>query len=630
MDGMTATYSPEDNKLRLYALRRLDAETFARVKAHGFRWAPKQELFVAPAWSPSREDLLLELADEIGDEDTSLVERAEAKADRLEDLAERRKVEAAAANKAVDTIAGRFAGGQPILVGHHSEKKARKDAERIESGMRKVVRLWDQASYWQSRAQGALHLAKYKERPDVRARRIKSLEAELRKVERSIKENSFALKAWRLEGLTLEQARTLSNRFYFNVAPYNPQGHNWTAYDVLRPDGERYEACPAWTVAQVVETAERVYGNALKRAERWTAHLNNRLSYERAMLGETGYIEPPKKPSRAVLPLLNYPEPVEVQNPFHHGQTETYTPHPMTQEEYKKIWNDYKGTRLSADGSHRVRVAYVSINGGRRLLTAVFLTDAKRHPKPTGAAPTGKAEADVAARIAKGQEALERDVAEYRQAREHNRAVVKAHVQGGALPLRPTEDTQAPDVAGLRAALKAGVQIVAAPNLFPTPPDIAAQVVEAADLRPGDRVLEPSAGTGALLEAVERSGVKCDLVAVEVNNALCRRLNTLPASGRTIEADFLACNGELGVFQRIIMNPPFDNGADIKHILHALHMLEPGGRLVALCANGPRQQDALRPLATRWEPLPAGSFKQSGTMVNVTLLVIDKAPAGLE
>jgi len=32
----TATYSPEDNKLRLYSTTRLDSETYARVKAAGF------------------------------------------------------------------------------------------------------------------------------------------------------------------------------------------------------------------------------------------------------------------------------------------------------------------------------------------------------------------------------------------------------------------------------------------------------------------------------------------------------------------------------------------------------------------------------------------------------------------
>ncbi|HBR3855450.1 TPA: hypothetical protein L9T64_005318, partial [Klebsiella pneumoniae] len=54
-----ATYSPDDNKLRLYASLRLDEETYSLINKAGFRWAPKQELFVAPAWTPGREDVLL-------------------------------------------------------------------------------------------------------------------------------------------------------------------------------------------------------------------------------------------------------------------------------------------------------------------------------------------------------------------------------------------------------------------------------------------------------------------------------------------------------------------------------------------------------------------------------------------
>jgi hypothetical protein len=71
------------------------------------------------------------------------------------------------------------------------------------------------------------------------------------------------------------------------------------------------------------------------------------------------------------------------------------------------------------------------------------------------------------------------------------------------------------------------------------------------------------------------------------------------------------------------MNPPFENGADIKHITHAISFLKPGGRLVAICANGPRQNEKLRPLADTWEPLPDGTFKESGTGVNTVLLTID-------
>jgi len=184
---MTGTYSPEDNKLRLYAGTRLDPETYARVRAAGFIWAPKQSLFVAPAWSPSREDLLLELCGEIGDEDTSLVERQEQRAERFGEYSESRAEDAEQARRAVSAIADNIPFGQPILVGHHSERHARKDAERIENGMRRAVKMWETSKYWQDRAAGAIRHAKYKELPAVRARRIKGIEADKRKEEREKK-----------------------------------------------------------------------------------------------------------------------------------------------------------------------------------------------------------------------------------------------------------------------------------------------------------------------------------------------------------------------------------------------------------------------------------------------------------
>ena len=192
----TATYSPKDNKLRLYSTTRLDRETYARVKAAGFIWAPKQDLFVAPMWTPSREDLLIELAGEIEDEDRSLVDRAGERADRFSDYKESRIEDAQRAHDAVHRIADNIPFGQPILVGHHSERHARKDAERIENGMRKTVQMWQTARYWEQRAAGALHHAKYKALPGVRHRRIKGLEADKRKQERNKQEAEMWLKLW--------------------------------------------------------------------------------------------------------------------------------------------------------------------------------------------------------------------------------------------------------------------------------------------------------------------------------------------------------------------------------------------------------------------------------------------------
>lgn len=154
-NGYTVTYSPDDNKLRLYSVSRLPPDIYARIKSAGFRWAPKQELFFA-TWSTAAEDIALELAGEIGDEDTSLVERAEERAERFEGYSERRMADAESASKAVSAIADGIPFGQPILVGHHSEKHARRDAERIESGMRKAVKMWETSKYWTDRAAGAL------------------------------------------------------------------------------------------------------------------------------------------------------------------------------------------------------------------------------------------------------------------------------------------------------------------------------------------------------------------------------------------------------------------------------------------------------------------------------------------
>lgn len=145
-----ATYSPDDNKLRLYASLRLDEETYSLINKAGFRWAPKQELFVAPAWTPGREDVLLSLAGDIEDEDSTLFDRQEQRAGRFSDYSDRRAVESEQALAHVDSLASAVPLGQPILVGHHSERRARRHAQKIENGMKRAVMLFERAEYWNS------------------------------------------------------------------------------------------------------------------------------------------------------------------------------------------------------------------------------------------------------------------------------------------------------------------------------------------------------------------------------------------------------------------------------------------------------------------------------------------------
>jgi hypothetical protein len=236
---LSATYSPEDNKLRLYTSERLSPELYQRVKARGFSWAPKQKLFVAPMWTPSRADFLTDLCGDIGDEDTTLAERQEQRADRFDVYSDNRAKDAERAKDAVADLTKGISLGQPLVVGHHSQRRAEKVAEKIENGMRKAVRLWETSQYWIRRAEGALHHAKYKAAPGVRARRIKGLEADKRKQERHTAQAIRCLRAWESVE-TLTQARLLAGRTecgQLKCAKKEDETFwSWTAYNVLEPD----------------------------------------------------------------------------------------------------------------------------------------------------------------------------------------------------------------------------------------------------------------------------------------------------------------------------------------------------------------------------------------------------------
>lgn len=167
-------------------------------------------------------------------------------------------------------------------------------------------------------------------------------------------------------------------------------------------------------------------------------------------------------------------------------------------------------------------------------------------------------------------------------------------------------------------------RVVSAFNLFQTPESLADRLVSMLPLT--GRLLEPSAGLGRLYRAI-RHRSDAHITLVEVAADCCAELYRETESDsacRLVQADFLACDsGRLGLFNGIVMNPPFKMGTDAKHIRHALTMLRPGGKLVSLCAAGPKQRKVLQPLCTEWHDLPQDSFKSEGTRVAAAIVVFD-------
>ena len=132
-----ATYSLEDDKLRLYPESRLPEDEYTMLKGAGYRWAPKQELFWAP-WTPRRERILLEMCGTIADESMSVAERAAERAARFtsyaDNAAQLRNISIEYCERdCVYFVTGLIdVGGQTIMV-HGEVDEIGDDSEFVES-----------------------------------------------------------------------------------------------------------------------------------------------------------------------------------------------------------------------------------------------------------------------------------------------------------------------------------------------------------------------------------------------------------------------------------------------------------------------------------------------------------------
>ena len=134
---------------------------------------------------------------------------------------------------------------------------------------------------------------------------------------------------------------------------------------------------------------------------------------------------------------------------------------------------------------------------------------------------------------------------------------------------------------------------------FSTPLPLAYAALKAAAVRPGDTVLEPSAGTGMLAVMAQCALGNRAVGHLHLNEIADARAGLLaalfPEAGVTRHnaesiADFLP-DFRPGV---VLMNPPFSatpgverirHDADLRHLRSAFSMLPPGGRLVAITSS---------------------------------------------
>lgn len=196
----------------------------------------------------------------------------------------------------------------------------------------------------------------------------------------------------------------------------------------------------------------------------------------------------------------------------------------------------------------------------------------------------------------------------------------------GAGHCRTVQEFEALEIAKLkREAVWQGI-----PDYFPTPKHLLDRMMDFAQLQPGMRVLEPSAGSGAIAECITEAGIQpdCFELSPTLREILVRQ------GFKLIGDDFMATTPK-PIYDRVLMNPPFGKGMDSYHVERAFEWLNPGGRLISIVSCSyinyssqkyQRFRSWLKLLGATELENPSGSFLKSDRRTNVEtrMLVIDK------
>ena len=182
VSGSTATYNKATGWLSITFDSIPSVETRNQLKSEGFRYVPYDKRWRA-SYTPDREQKLKAMSGSV--EQIDIKPNWAAKAEHAADMAEKHVEKSNEAYERSSKIADAIPFGQPILVGHHSEKHHRADLERIRNAMDKSVEERKIAETYQDRAERYGQKATG-ESPGLIYRRIQKLEADKRRMEREL------------------------------------------------------------------------------------------------------------------------------------------------------------------------------------------------------------------------------------------------------------------------------------------------------------------------------------------------------------------------------------------------------------------------------------------------------------
>jgi len=188
-----------------------DRATIQALKDNGFRWSRRLEAWylprnlthdtrdrkVAGLQSALGKRVVVEVPDggrrlTAAEKETARRERAVERWDEMSAEAEKLTAQAETHRAAADRISENIPFGQPILVGHHSQARARRDADRIRSNMDKSIEYAAGAEAAQAAADRAERTATGAESVVTISNRIERNEALVRKVDRELADHETA------------------------------------------------------------------------------------------------------------------------------------------------------------------------------------------------------------------------------------------------------------------------------------------------------------------------------------------------------------------------------------------------------------------------------------------------------